>query len=42
MSEIITSVLAKALLMVLEALLAKLAIYLMRSMRYRQSPIPAV
>lgn len=38
MSEIVTTILAKALLVVLEALLAKLALYVVRSMRYRQSP----
>jgi hypothetical protein len=41
MSEIITTILAKALLVVLEALLTRLALYLVRSMRYQQSPAPA-
>ena len=36
MSDILVSILAKALLVALEALIAKLAVHLMRSMRYRQ------
>jgi hypothetical protein len=41
MPQIVSTILAKALLMVLEALFAKLAIHFMRSMRYRQGLSPA-
>jgi hypothetical protein len=39
MSEIMVRILAKALLVALEALIAKLAVHLMRSMRYRQGAV---